>query len=289
MPLEILPRSLYCSPNIEIILKSKNTSIIFKSLSESIENKKMYLSMYAVLLVISGEQNIKNYDGTDLVVKQNEAVILPKDIYVVSDFVTEHKLFEAYVFFIDDQVIKKFLHLSYHKPILKNNKSKIVKIKTRKQIINYAKSLNKIYKENISTNSLIEIKILELLLLIELQEDSQTFISSLFKPGERRSIKKFMEENYLNNLTIKDYALLTGRSISTFNRNFKRIYGTTPKKWLIHKRLIKSHELLQTTNLNVTEVAIEVGYDNVSHFIDAYKKAYGNTPKSTRKKKVNKI
>ncbi|MBL4673950.1 MAG: helix-turn-helix transcriptional regulator, partial [Arenicella sp.] len=88
-------------------------------------------------------------------------------------------------------------------------------------------------------------------------------------------------ENYLSNLKISDYAILTGRSDSTFNRDFKRLFGTTPKKWLITKRLSKSHQLLCNTELNVTQVAIEVGYENVSHFIAAYKKTYGVTPKST--------
>ena len=125
--------------------------------------------------------------------------------------------------------------------------------------------------------------------MLELQDNSKAFISSLVSSIQKRSIKKFMEENYLNNLNINDYALLTGRSISTFNREFKSLYGTTPKKWLITKRLNKSHEILKNTNLNVTEVSMEVGYENVSHFIDAYKKTYGITPKSTLNKKVNEI
>jgi len=90
-----------------------------------------------------------------------------------------------------------------------------------------------------------------------------------------------MEDNYLSNLKISDYATLTGRSDSSFNRDFKRLFGTTPKKWLITKRLSKSHKLLRNTNLNVTQIAMEVGYENVSHFIEAYKKRYGMTPKST--------
>ena len=96
-----------------------------------------------------------------------------------------------------------------------------------------------------------------------------------------------MEENYLNNLNIHDYAVLTGRSISSFNRDFKRLFGTTPKKWLISKRLNKSHELLNTTKLNVTQIAMEVGYENISHFIEAYKKTYGETPKSTARNNID--
>ncbi|WP_223670527.1 helix-turn-helix domain-containing protein [Kangiella shandongensis] len=88
-----------------------------------------------------------------------------------------------------------------------------------------------------------------------------------------------MESNYLGNLKVSDYAALTGRSLSTFTREFKRLYGTSPNKWLIQKRLEKSSELLEKTSMSVTEVAMEVGYENVSHFIKAYKRLFDTTPK----------
>jgi transcriptional regulator GlxA family with amidase domain len=91
-----------------------------------------------------------------------------------------------------------------------------------------------------------------------------------------------MEDNYLGNLKINDYAILTGRSVSTFTREFKRLYGITPNKWLIKKRLKKAHDLLNDTNMNVTQVSMEVGYENISHFIKAYKEVYGVTPKLTK-------
>ena len=119
MILEILPSSLYDLPNIEVILKNKASSIIFKSLSENLENKKMFLSSVAILLVMKGEQIIQNYDKTDLIVRENEMVILPKDLYVVSDFVTKQEKFEAFIFFIDDQLITNSYSLT------QQNKTKV--------------------------------------------------------------------------------------------------------------------------------------------------------------------
>lgn len=279
MILEILPSSLYGLPNIEVILKNNTSSIIFKSLSESLEKKKMYLSSVAILLVMKGEQVIQSYENTDFIVKENEIVILPKGLYVVSDFVTKQDNFEAFIFFIDDQLIKKFLLVNSTKQ--DEIKSTILKTKISHQIDQYIQSLSLVYKKDKKSNALLEIKVLEFLLLIELQKNSQPLISSLINPIKKRNISEFMEENYLSNLKISDYAILTGRSESSFNRDFKRFFGTTPKKWLITKRLSKSHELLSNTEINVTQAAMEVGYENVSHFIEAYKKTYGVTPKST--------
>ena len=281
MILEILPSSLYGLPNIEVILRSNASSIIFKSLSESLVDKKMYLSCAAILLVMKGEQIIQGHEQTDLLVKENEMVILPKDLYVVSDFVTKQDNFEAFIFFIDDQLIKKFTLINSIKQNEHNVKNNVLKTNISHQIAQFTQSLSDVYRNTSDNNALLEIKVLEFLLLLELEEHSQLLISALINPIKKRNISEFMEKNYLSNLKISDYAALTGRSISTFNRDFKRFFGTTPKKWLITKRLSKSHELLNNTELNVTQVAMEVGYENVSHFIDAYKKAYGITPKST--------
>ncbi len=109
-------------------------------------------------------------------------------------------------------------------------------------------------------------------------------ISSVFRvvKSERKAaqnIRQFMEEHYDKPLSVADYAYLTGRSESTFRREFKIKFGTTPRQWIIQKRLEKANSLLQTTSKDVTQVAVDVGYENVSHFISEYKKQYGYTPK----------
>lgn len=280
--IEILPSSLYSLPNIEIIFTSKTSSIIHKSLSQNLVNKKMYLSSVAILLVTKGEQVIRNYDGDNLVVKENEMVVLPKDLYVVSDFVTNQNIFEAMIFFIDDQLIKKFLLFYSINKKTSEISNKIIKVMASNQIKEYIHSLRTTCQNKKINNSLSEIKIIEFLLLAGTQDDTKLFMSSLIFSKKRRGIKQFMEDNYLSNLKIYDYAILTGRSVSTFTREFKRLYGTNPNKWLIKKRLKKSHDLLNDTNMNVTQVSMEVGYENISHFIKAYKEVYGVTPKLTK-------
>ena len=280
MLLECLPGSLYENPKVEVILKGKNSSILFKSLSENLQDKKMYLSTTAVLLVVEGMQHIKNHDGMQLVVKKNEMVVLPKDLYVVSDFIANNNYFKAYIFFIDDLIITDYLSTVKHSAF-ENSKNKLQKISANSQIGAFVKSLDAIYRKLPSNKSLAEIKVLEYLFLLGLQKEAKEFVSLIVNPTKKRNIRTFMEKNYLSNLNVSDYALLTGRSLSTFNREFKRLYATTPKEWLISKRLSKSRELLNNTHLNVTEVSVEVGYENVSHFIAAYKKKYGVTPKTT--------
>ena len=88
-----------------------------------------------------------------------------------------------------------------------------------------------------------------------------------------------MEKNFDKPLKIEDYAYLTGRSISTFRRDFKSTYNMTPQKWLKEKKMEKALLLLNHKELSVTDLAYEIGYENVSYFIKVFKNNVGQSPK----------
>ncbi|OZI13346.1 AraC family transcriptional regulator [Bacillaceae bacterium SAS-127] len=68
---------------------------------------------------------------------------------------------------------------------------------------------------------------------------------------------------------LNDYKLKIG---------FKELYGTTAYKLLRHHRLEKAVELLQSGKMNVSQVAVYVGYGNLSYFSEVFKKTYGINP-----------
>jgi len=273
MILEIIPESLYTSPNIKAFLTHQRSSILYKSLNESLIDKELFVSTVAIIFIIKGKQIIRNYDGENVVIQEGQLLFLLKDMYLVSDFVTgDEKTFEAALFFIDDNFIEKYHLFSYRIRTLWPNS----------QINHYINALTQVYRKTANSRQLLELKLMELLHLVRLQEGGDSILSSfmsLSQKREKRNIKAFMQEHYLKNLKLEDYALLTGRSLSSFIRDFKRLYNTTPNQWLIQRRLEKANDLLTTTNLSVTETALEVGYENISHFIKAYKKQFGYTPK----------
>nr|WP_244306629.1 AraC family transcriptional regulator [Gaetbulibacter sp. S0825] len=87
-----------------------------------------------------------------------------------------------------------------------------------------------------------------------------------------------MTENFQYDLKIADFAKLCGKSLSSFKREFKKRFNTTPRRWLINKRLDHSKTLLLGTDLTVSEVGYECGFKNNSHFIQAFKKVAKVTP-----------
>jgi len=88
-----------------------------------------------------------------------------------------------------------------------------------------------------------------------------------------------METNFDKPLKIEDYAYLTGRSLSTFRRDFKAYYDSTPQKWLKEKRLDKAIHILTKKEISVTQLAYQVGYENISYFIKEFKSKFGLSPK----------
>ncbi|WP_295893718.1 AraC family transcriptional regulator [uncultured Vibrio sp.] len=78
-------------------------------------------------------------------------------------------------------------------------------------------------------------------------------------------------------MSISDVAEEVGMSLSNFSQRFKSITDKTPKAYLKDLKLDQAKQLLNSSS--VTDTAMEVGYDNISHFIRLFKSEFGLTPK----------
>ena len=66
-------------------------------------------------------------------------------------------------------------------------------------------------------------------------------------------------------------------------RNFKKVYGVSPKQYLLNIRMNNAQNLLETTDYTVAEIAAIVGYDNSLYFSRIYHKQKGQAPSDYRK------
>ncbi len=87
-----------------------------------------------------------------------------------------------------------------------------------------------------------------------------------------------MLDNFQYDLKIEEFARLSNKSLSTFKRDFKNIFNTTPSRWLQSKRLEFAKKLLLETDLNINQICFESGFINVSHFIQSFKSKYKLPP-----------
>jgi AraC-like DNA-binding protein len=77
---------------------------------------------------------------------------------------------------------------------------------------------------------------------------------------------------------LPELARQVGMCQSRLCRCFKEVYGMTPFDYLRNKRIEKAEQLLRRGELNVTQVALSVGYASISHFTKAFKQQTGMLP-----------
>ena len=92
----------------------------------------------------------------------------------------------------------------------------------------------------------------------------------------------FMEKNFRSDMSMTEFAQATGRSLSTFKRDFKKLSTLSPERWLTARRLRAAFDLLKRGQ-RVSDVCFDVGFKNVSHFSAIFKKKFGITPGEARK------
>ena len=79
--------------------------------------------------------------------------------------------------------------------------------------------------------------------------------------------------------TLKELSTEIGLSLKKLKEGFKQIYGDTVYSFLFDYKMEHARRLLESNQFNVNEVGIKVGYSTSSHFIAAFKKKFGTTPK----------
>ncbi len=96
--------------------------------------------------------------------------------------------------------------------------------------------------------------------------------------------KHIIEANYNAPPGIQELALMVGVSSTTMKTCFKKIFHNTVYGYLFDYRMKKAEQLLETPDLNISEVAELTGYEHPAHFCTAFKRKFGITPMEYKKK-----
>jgi AraC-like DNA-binding protein len=135
------------------------------------------------------------------------------------------------------------------------------------------------------SESLLELKFKELLFNIfsdPANAELLAYINSIVDQ-HKTPLWQIMEANYTFNLTINEFARIAQRSLASFKREFHEYYHTSPGKWLTHQRLEHAKLLLVTSKKNISEIAYDSGFENISHFCRIFKEKYSLSPLQYRK------
>lgn len=94
-----------------------------------------------------------------------------------------------------------------------------------------------------------------------------------------RKAKDIVIANMAEPPSLQDLSREIGLSLKKLKEGFKQIYGDSVYSFLFDYKMEYARKLLDTGEYNVNEVGLKVGYSTSSHFIAAFKKKFGTTPK----------
>ena len=132
-------------------------------------------------------------------------------------------------------------------------------------------------------DAILMLKLKELLITLMNADSMLAAYFMELSAGDRPSLREIMENNFCYNLELEAYAELTHRSLSSFKRDFRQQYGEPPGKWLLRRREQHAAHLLSNTRMNITQVAFESGFEDLSHFSRAFKSIMDMNPSDYRK------
>ncbi len=95
---------------------------------------------------------------------------------------------------------------------------------------------------------------------------------------------EILHQRFREPLDMADLAASTGLSRSQFDRHFQRLFGTTPHEYLLRIRVHHASDLLERTTTSITNIALETGFYDHSHFSRTYKRIMGVSPLGFRKR-----
>jgi len=279
MSLYTLPKALYGLEGIKEILSLENNAILHKKLNQDLVNNEKLITAHSMVYIINGTVHIHTYEGEEFVVTNGEMLFMPRDSYLISDFLKNGQNMEVYLLFFDHDIMLKFLdtiETSLEK------QSSICRLEVNQNIQQYFKNIEAMDFNTPHNKQLLESKLLEFLHLLTQKDTIKLTLDTSERGKQKREIDELMLKHYDKDISIAEFATLSGRSLSTFNREFKQKHAISPKKWIIKRKMKQAHTLL-IEGMSVTDVAFEIGYKNVSNFIKAYKERYGQTPKVMQK------
>lgn len=187
--------------------------------------------------------------------------------------------FKAISVYLDQQTLRNFSMEYGYKAEKRQGGEAILNLKQDRLYKSFMDSLLPyLQEEQLIDANLQAIKLKEaILILLQANPELKDILFDFSEPG-KIDLEAFMNKNFHFNVQLKRFAYLTGRSLATFKRDFEKIFHITPSRWLQQRRLQEAHYLIKEKGKTPSDVYLDLGFEDLSHFSFAFKKVYGVSP-----------
>lgn len=263
---------------MEHISKYLTSEIKLSSYEDRLFKSDLMFEDHMLVWFISGETKIVQWDTT-FHFKTGEIFLIPRNqLATVINYPTNGLPHKSVVMHLSTDRLKSF----YEKIEIKRRnppEQKVYRFSDHPLLSSCLASLIPYFElEGEFPESLATLKITEAISIIRTIDPGIDNLLANFDAPGKVDLISFMQRNFMFNMSLEKLGFLTGRSLSTFNRDFKKLFNTTPQRWLTDKRLELAYYHLSERKKKPTEVYLEVGFEDLSHFSFSFKKKYGVSP-----------
>jgi AraC-like DNA-binding protein len=245
-----------------------------------------FITEHTLVFVLQGHKFLHIEEQTHTA-KEGQLLLMKRGIYAMSEFVPDGLNYEALLLFFTDDFAKKFLHTHQLKTTGSAETAAHLVIPSNELLEAFKNQFMGYFGKTMNgLDSILQLKLQELMLLLLGGPQAQQVLAFLqsIAFGQPLDIDFIVRKHLLQPLSLEELAKLSGRSLASFKRDFQQLYNCSPKKWINEQRLEHARLLLQHSSKNVSEVAMECGFENIPHFIKIFKQKFGFTPNSIRGK-----
>jgi AraC-like DNA-binding protein len=260
--------------------KSHTVQVYDYCSSKEISKQQIILNQNTFSFLIEGNKEVI-FDNSDLSIDNRKFLIMKSGHCLMTEKLSEIKNYRSILLFFSNETLSKFIQKFKLNNIEQNEYKSVYSFEYDKFIKRFVDSLIDISKLSKTVQQkIIEVKFEEIMLyLVELHGTHILYSLTSNNDNLTQNFTRIVESNQLKKLTLKELAFLCNMSVSTFKREFEKNYSESPIKWFQNKRLEHAYYLLNQKNKKSSEIYFEVGYENLSSFIQAYKSKYNKTPK----------
>lgn len=267
------------------VLLLDGCSVIEQCMHFTVNSGTMYLEDHVLFFVLEGAIKL-SYGKQSYIVNKNEMILLKKATsvrYEKAGDTDNDLIYDVQMFCLKDELIKEFLTMGGIKMPAMEGEIRTTVNPMDECLMSFAHSLKPYFNAPSDINpALLKLNVMEL--LFHLSECSQNIFRQILQLRQpvRTDIRHVVEQNYASPVTIPELAYLSGRSLSSFKRDFQDIYNIPPAQWIRTKRLEKALDMLRNTPMTISDICYSIGFENPSHFSRIFKEHYGYAPTQYR-------
>ncbi|KAA5534619.1 helix-turn-helix transcriptional regulator [Taibaiella lutea] len=265
---------------------TKETAISACYVSPSLSTEQ-FVPDHCFMYLISG--SMLAYDGSkEYKIKAGDYGIARRNHLAKYTKQPDNGAFKKIYILFEQEFLKEFN--STYKFQVENKKiaGGIIPLNNNVLVENFIQSLMPYFNDKGTIDEhLLNVKRNELLLILLKANPELANIFFDFNNPEKIDLESFMNRNFKFNVSIERFAYLTGRSLSAFKRDFGKIFNATPGHWLVQKRLEEAYYLMDKKNKKPSDIYLDLGFEDLSHFSFAFKKLFGHSPTDLIKTKKN--